>query len=269
MVIDQPGTADSDAGQAGARELQRRAFSHDGVTLSYLDSGGGRPLLALHAHWMEAATFASFGGALPRAWRLIALDQRGHGFSDHASSYSRADYLGDIVALLDHLGLLSVVLLGNSLGGANACQFAAGFPHRVAALIVEDIGAVIDDDTSFALPWAGLYPTRAALGARSGARLVPALSASIRETAAGWRLAFDPNDTVASQSALNGDHWDDWLASSCPALLIGGRDSRVTDAAQLAQMASRRPNTQLAMLAGARRAFRQSRWLYIGGGKIP
>ena len=79
---------------------------------------------------------------------------------------------------------------------------------------------------------------------------MPTLTPSIRETARGWQLAFDPNDTVASQAELNSDHWADWLASSCPALLIGGSDSRVPDAAHLKQMASRRANTQLIMLKG-------------------
>lgn len=237
---------------AGEKEhsMKRLSFTHHGLTLSFLDSGDGSPLVALHAHWMEAATFAPLAEMLPPRWRLIALDQRGHGFSDHAPSYTRIDYLGDIVGLLDHLGLRSVVILGNSLGGANAYQFAARFPDRVSAMIIEEIGAVINDDTSFALPWAGLYATRAALEERIGERLVPALTPSIRETAAGWMLAFNPHDTVQSQKALNGDYWDDWLASSCPALLIGGRDSRVTDAALLKQMATRRPNTKLVTLAG-------------------
>jgi esterase len=230
--------------------MKRLSFSHDGLTLSFLDSGDGFPLVALHGHWMEAATFAPFAETFPPRWRLIALDQRGHGFSDHVPSYTRVDYLGDIVGLLDHLGLRSAVLLGYSLGGVNAYQFAARFPDRVAAMIIEDIGAVINGDTGFALPWAGLYATRAALEERIGERLVPELTPSIRETAAGWTLAFDPHDTVQSQKALNGDHWDDWLASSCPALLIGGRDSHVTDSAQLEQMATRRPNTKLVTLAG-------------------
>jgi esterase len=230
--------------------MNRRSFMRDGLTLSFLDGGDGNPLVALHAHWMEAETFAPLAKVLPPRWRLIALDQRGHGFSDHASSYSRVDYLQDITGLLDHLGLRSVVLLGNSLGGANAYQFAARFPDRVSAMIIEDIGAVINDDISFALPWAGMYETRAALEERIGERLVSVLTPSIRETASGWTLAFDPKDTVKSQKALNGDHWDDWLASSCPALLIGGRDSRVTHAPQLEEMASRRPNTKLVTLAG-------------------
>lgn len=235
---------------AGEREIQRRAFEAEGLTLSYLDAGQGRPLVALHAHWMEAATFTPLAAALAPDWRVIALDQRGHGFSEHSETYSRDDYLGDIEALFGHLGLTSAVLLGNSLGGANAYQFAARNPDRVAALIIEDIGVEIHADTSFALPWAGVFPTRAALEDKIGARLVPALSPSIRETAVGWQLAFDPHDTDASQSELNGDHWADWVASSCPALIVRGRESRVTNLAQLEKMAARRPNTTLVELDG-------------------
>ena len=205
------------------KTLERHAFEREGLTLSFLDSTEGRPLLALHAHFMESATFSRLANDLSPNWRVIALDQRGHGFSDHTSDYTRTAYLDDIVGLLDHLEIDCVVILGNSLGGANAYQFAARDPERVLALVVEDIGAVIADDTSFALPWAGVYPTRDALEAKIGERLLPALAASIRETAEGWRLAFDPGDMIASQAELNGDHWDDWLAGRCPALLIRGR----------------------------------------------
>ena len=231
--------------------LTRYSFDRAGLELSYLDAGGdGRPLIALHAHWLEAVTFEPLAMALAPAWRVVALDQRGHGESDHASSYERADYLADLGALLDHLGIGAAVLLGNSLGGVNAYQFATRHPERVIALIVEDIGAVIQDDTSFALAWGGIHPTRAALEQAIGPRFVPFLRSSFRHVNGGWRLAFDPRETVASQQALNGDHWTDWLASTCPALLIRGADSRVTSAAHLEEMASRRPNTRLVTLAG-------------------
>ncbi len=46
-------------------------------------------------------------------------------------------------------------ILGNSLGGVNAYQFAARHPERVKALIIEDIGAVVTDDISFVLSLAG------------------------------------------------------------------------------------------------------------------
>lgn len=234
--------------------MERHYFRHDGLTLSYLDAGGGGPLLiALPSHWMEGVTFAPLALALAPIWRVVALDQRGHGHSEHApraGGYSRDAYRGDLAALYAHLGLDTAVLLGNSLGGVNAYQFAARYPGQVRALVIEDIGAVVGDDTTFALPWGGIYPTREALAERVGPRFLRYLEDAIRPTPAGWRLAFDPQDTVASQRELNGDHWADWLATTCPALLIRGSDSRVTTLEMLEQMAARRPNTRLLTLDG-------------------
>jgi len=232
--------------------MQRHNFHHDGLTLSYLDAeGGDRIVIALHAHWMEGMTFALLAAALSPDWRVVALDQRGHGYSDHAKTYTRDDYLGDLEALFAHLAIEEpAVLLGNSLGGVNAYQFAARHPRLVRALVIEDIGVELRDDTSFALPWGGIYETREALVQSVGARFVPYLEASFRQTPEGWRLAFDPRDTVASQNSLNGDHWKDWLASDCPALLIRGKDSRVTTQAHMEQMASRRKNARLEVLDG-------------------
>ena len=120
----------------------RHEFRHDGLRLSYLDGGrGDRVLIALHAHIMEAATFVPLAAVLAPEWRVLALDQRGHGYSDHAPTYTRDDYIGDLEAFIDHLGVSDSVLLGNSLGGVNAYQFAARHPERVRGLVIEDLGA--------------------------------------------------------------------------------------------------------------------------------
>lgn len=234
--------------------MQRHRFRHDGLTLSYLDAGvDSQALIALPSHWMEGVTYAPLAAALAPAWRVVALDQRGHGYSDHApheGGYTRHAYLGDLAGLLAHLGLGTAVLLGNSLGGVNAYQFAVRHAQRVRALIIEDIGAVVGDDTSFALHWGGTFPSREALAERVGPRFLPYLADAFRQTPEGWRLAFDPRDTVASQGQLNGDYWADWLASTCPALVIRGRDSRVTTPEMAEQMAMRRPNTRLVTLDG-------------------
>ena len=237
---------------ASQASMERHFFEHDGLRLSYLDAGGDAPIvIALPAHWMEAVTYAPVAAALAPAWRVVALDQRGHGHSDHPSvegGYTRAAYLGDIEALFTHLGVGEAVLLGNSLGGVNAFQLAARRPARVRALVVEDIGAVIGDDVSFVLAWEGTFPSRAALADAVGARFLPYLQDAFRETSDGWRLAFDPRAMLASQAELNGDHWADWLASNCPALLLRGGQSRVTSAPMLEEMAARRPHTRLLTL---------------------
>ena len=231
--------------------MQRYEFEHDGLTFSYLDAGReGRLLIALHGHLMEGATFAALAAALAPEWRVVALDQRGHGRSSHAPRYARGDYVGDLEALFAHLGVVRAVLLGSSLGGVNAFQFAARQPEKVSALIIEDIGTVVSDDISFVLPWAGVFATREALIAQVGPRFSPYLEDSFREAEGGWRLAFEPEEMVLSQRALCGDHWQDWLATTCPALLIRGLESRVTTAERLEQMAARRPNTVLLSLKG-------------------
>ena len=178
--------------------MQRRGFEHDGLTLSYLDSGGDQPLIiALHALWMEARTFEAFANSMPD-WRVVSLDQRGHGLSDHASDYSRDAFVGDIAALLDHLGARDpAVLIGNSLGGTNAFVFAARHPERVRALVVEEGPAEQHESFAFIRDWHGVYPTNEALERKIGERLAWSVKPSFRETAYGWILAFEPEELVS------------------------------------------------------------------------
>lgn len=218
----------------------RRFFMVGGRKLSYLDFGGpGRPLVALHGHYNEASAFAPLAAALTPRWRVIALDQRGHGESDRARSYERDEYVADVAAFHRHLGVGAVAVLGHSLGGVNAYQFAARHPDRVSALVVEDIGAVVDSDWSFTTRLPGVTPSREALVAALGAT-APYLECSFRQTAQGWGFSFGIADTVASQKALNGDHWNDWISVSCPTLLVRGTRSDELSADHANEMAARR-----------------------------
>jgi pimeloyl-ACP methyl ester carboxylesterase len=229
--------------------MQREHFSHAGLRFSYLDSGGSGPaIIALHARWMEAASFVGLAAALTPELRVVALDQRGHGWSDHANSYTREDYLGDLEALLGHLGMTAAILLGNSLGGVNAYQFASRHPGAVRALVIEDISVQIHEEPAFILQWAGVFPSRQDLVDRIGPRLAPYLLESIRETKEGWKLAFEQREMLESQRLVNGDHWQDWLTSACPALVIRGRHSRLTTSEALQEMAARRPRTRFVEL---------------------
>ncbi|WP_433396604.1 alpha/beta fold hydrolase [Streptomyces sp. CA-146814] len=229
-------------------EATRVDLDLDGRRLSLLDFGGpGRPLLALHGHFSEGRTFARLAGALAPGWRVIAPDQRGHGESDRPGDYGRRGYLGDALAVLDHLGLGPAVVLGHSLGGVNAYQLAAHHPERVGALVIEDTGAVVEDDLSFCLSWPRRAPDREALVAGLGAS-ARYLGDAIRSYDDGWGLAFRPEDMVASQRLLQGDHWGDWLATDCPALLVHGVRSSTLSAGHAQAMADRRPHTRLVRL---------------------
>lgn len=229
--------------------MGRAALHVDGRRLSYIDHGGpGHPLLAMHGHFGEGRTFARLAAALTPRWRLVAPDQRGHGESDRTADYSRAGYVRDAIALLDHLGFDRVPVIGHSLGGVNAYQLAAARPDRVSAMVIEDIGAVVDSDLSFALDWPARAASRKALTEALG-RLAPHLADAFRSFPDGWGMAFHVPDMVASQRALNGDHWADWLASTCPALLLRGTRSHALSSRHAADMVSRRANTCLVEFA--------------------
>jgi esterase len=221
----------------------------DGPDLSVLEwaAGPGAPtLICLHGHFGQGWIYRILAEALSPRWRVVALDQRGHGFSGHAPTYGRDDYHRDLLAIVDALAIERAVVLGSSLGGVNAYQFAARQPRRVRALIVEDIGAVCRDDLSWCLSWPARYPSLQAMQAAVHRYFCE--SAVQRED--GWDFRFDRAGIVRSGHSLNGDWWSDWLASSCPALLLRGGDSGILSAELAAQMVQRRPGTLLRTFPG-------------------
>ncbi|WP_308431002.1 alpha/beta fold hydrolase [Streptomyces nojiriensis] len=223
--------------------------AQDGRRLAYTDFGGpGAPLLALHGHFGEGAgAFERLARELGPAWRVIALDQRGHGRSDRAADYTRDGYVADAAALLEHLGLGPAVVLGHSLGGVNAYQLAARRPDLVRAVVVEDIGAVVGGDLSFVREWPRRAATRAGFLAGVGSA-APHLEGSLQEYPDGWGTAFEVEDMAESQRGLNGDHWGDWLGVRKPTLLVRGDRSGVLSAEHAREMTVRRAGVRLVEL---------------------
>ena len=73
--------------------LRAQRLTLRGRHLAYFDAGGdGAPLLALHGHFGRARTFDRLAVALAPEWRVVALEQRGHGRSSPADEYDRAGY---------------------------------------------------------------------------------------------------------------------------------------------------------------------------------
>ena len=113
----------------------------NGLRLHYREWGDARErhaLLVLHGYAETAAVWDDAAHDLAREFRVIALDQRGHGQSGHAPDfdYSRATQVEDIEAFVEQLGLKSVTLVGHGMGGANALCYASEHPDVVTALIV-------------------------------------------------------------------------------------------------------------------------------------
>ncbi len=117
----------------------------NGVRLHLLDWGGeGRtPLLLLHGFTGHAHAWDTLSIALQPHFHVYALDQRGHGDSDAADTYSPLASFDDISGVVDQLGLTSFVLVGLSMGGRNAMYFTAKRPDVVQKLVIVDIGPEI------------------------------------------------------------------------------------------------------------------------------
>ncbi|GGO85408.1 hydrolase [Marinobacterium nitratireducens] len=119
-------------------------FNSGSLRLHYLRWGNpaGTPVVMLHGLRGFAATWQSLASELADEYCCYALDQRGRGESDWGdmADYHTDSYVQDLQAFVDHLGLERLVLVGHSLGGTNALEFARRNPQRVMALVIEDIG---------------------------------------------------------------------------------------------------------------------------------
>lgn len=105
--------------------------------MAFTDTGGdGRPCVLLHGSGCDAADWASVLAARPPGLRCVCPDLRGHGNSAvPVSGFGLDDLAGDVVDLLDRLGLERAILAGHSLGGFVA-MLAAARSERVAGLVL-------------------------------------------------------------------------------------------------------------------------------------
>jgi 4,5:9,10-diseco-3-hydroxy-5,9,17-trioxoandrosta-1(10),2-diene-4-oate hydrolase len=163
----------------------------DGVRLAYDDEGDGPPVVCLHAIGHGAGDFARLRARLRVRHRVLALDWPGQGRSGadvHPPTAARYAELLD--GWLTALEVVSPVLIGNSIGGATAIQFAAARPGRVAALVLENPGGLAPTDDVVARVALAAMVRFFAAGAR-GAWWFP------RALAAYYRLAVLTGEAAA------------------------------------------------------------------------
>jgi esterase len=105
-------------------------------------TGQGQAIVLIHGLFGSYENLGVIARALAGQWQVVNLDMRNHGRSDWHDSMSYALMAEDVKETLDHLDLEQVVLLGHSMGGKIAMEFALRYPERVSKLILADISPV-------------------------------------------------------------------------------------------------------------------------------
>lgn len=120
---------------------ESRFLSANDLNLHYVDWGGapGPPVVLLHGgsastHWWDWVA-----PELAKRYRVVALDFRGHGESEHSDPpYHTRNFVDDLEALIRGLDLGRPAIVGHSMGGHVAYAHAAHHPESVGALITVD-----------------------------------------------------------------------------------------------------------------------------------
>ena len=99
----------------------------------------GPTLLLLHGLTDRRDAFPTVIDTLDEMHRVVAIDQRGHGYSGRTPGhYSNDDHARDIRYILENVCQSPTVVWGHSMGGANAIAMASDPPEQLKALILED-----------------------------------------------------------------------------------------------------------------------------------
>ena len=138
------------SGEGEAADEQRYQdgyfYVRDGLRLHYRDYPGSAdrpPLLCLPGLTRNVRDFADFAERYSPRFRVLALEFRGRGESAYdplPARYVPLTYAGDVIELIDQLGIARAVFVGTSLGGLVTMAVAAIAPQRIAAAILNDVG---------------------------------------------------------------------------------------------------------------------------------
>ncbi|MEM9196727.1 MAG: alpha/beta hydrolase [Pseudomonadota bacterium] len=239
--------------------------------LHYLDSGGTGPaVLCLAGLTRNHRDFDPLAAHLAPRHRVLRLDSRGRGASERAADpvaeYTVPVETADALALIDHLELTRLAIIGTSRGGILGMAIAAARPGLIAALVLNDVGALVEAQGLTRIAgYLGRAPQSADFdGAAAELRaaneaqfpglpkeLWTRVARQLYDDEAGRPvLAYDPRLRDAVAASFEGDvaSVDLWplfeALKDMPMLVIRGALSDILSAETLDAMAARHPALQ-------------------------
>ncbi|MFN7693587.1 MAG: alpha/beta fold hydrolase [Burkholderiales bacterium] len=131
------------------QQLRRFLHAEDGLRLQVAEYLGAAdsPVLCLHGLTRNGRDFSRLATHLAAHHRVLCPDQRGRGLSERdpdPTRYRPDVYVADMLRLIDQLGLDELTVIGTSLGGMMGVMLAAALPGRVKALVLNDVGPVLE-----------------------------------------------------------------------------------------------------------------------------
>jgi pimeloyl-ACP methyl ester carboxylesterase len=232
----------------------------DGTRLYYEDAGDGVPVLCLSGLTRNARDFDYVAPHLDGV-RLIRMDYRGRGLSDHAdpATYAVPVEAKDAVALLDHLGVDKAAVLGTSRGGLIALILGVIARDRLLGVAFNDVGPVVEPaGLADIMTYLGVVPQAASLEALAQDKLADPdfpgvdktrwrsfLSHNVVEAPEGLRLNYDLKLRDAVAAVFDQPAPDLWpvydLLADLPCAVIRGANSNLLSEAPVQEMARRHP----------------------------
>ena len=247
-----------------AQQPTSKFLTANGLRLHYLEWGGSDapPIVCVHGYTSSAEAFNAPSRHFQDRFRILAPDVRGHGESawSPAGAYQYTDQVGDLVALVDQLGLPPFVLIGTSMGGIIAMTYAVERPDRLRGLVINDIGPDPEPGSQRITGLVGSRPESFASldDAMSYRRQVSPIVAGRsledqRELALGvlrqrpdgsWGWKIDPayiEQRVARGAPPRPLLWPGLATLPIPTLVVWGTDSDVLSEAQATRMVETLP----------------------------
>ncbi|PCJ01185.1 MAG: alpha/beta hydrolase [Flavobacteriales bacterium] len=109
------------------------------MQLNFKKIGEGEPLVILHGLFGSLDNWMSLAKKLSCHFEVYVVDARNHGQSPHSEEFNYDVMADDLYEFILHHNIIDPIILGHSMGGKTAMQFAMNYPDKLTKLIVADI----------------------------------------------------------------------------------------------------------------------------------
>lgn len=110
------------------------------LELNYKQFGQGQPVIILHGLFGTLDNWQTFAKKLAENYMVFIVDQRNHGRSPHDDAFDYQTLAEDLREFMEAQWMYEATIIGHSMGGKTAMQFALNYPDMVEKLVVVDIG---------------------------------------------------------------------------------------------------------------------------------